>query len=121
MIPELLASLEEIIIKEDDEEYIKGENDTFHIEKQDTRWSLGSQMNSLSISDIMGQNGKNIADQLDGAADDRILDYNKIVKRLIPYDIEWPALKETPYFNHHSFYANLRNYQRERSSEAGVS
>lgn len=32
--------------------------------------------------------------------------------------MEWPTGKETPYFNHHAFYANLRRYQQESSSEA---
>ena len=118
LVTELLASWEDIITKEDGEEYIKGENDTFHIEKQDSRWSLASLAKSLPVSGLVRHEGQT-ADQVDGAgSDDRIVDYNKITKRLIPHEADWPGTKETPYFNHHSYYANLRMYQQENSSEA---
>jgi biotin---protein ligase len=117
LVPELLSSWEEITTREDGEEYIKGENDTFHLEKQDSRWSLNSLVQSLpGISDT---NEENKADQVDGAgSDDRIIDYNAIMKRLIPHETNWPGTKETPYFNHHSFYGNLKAYQQEGHSEA---
>lgn len=117
LVPELLSSWEEIITKEDGEEYIKGENDTFHLEKQQSRWSFNSTVKSLR--DISGNNEENKADQVDGAgSNDRIIDYNAITKRLILHETDWPGTKETPYFNHHSFYGNLKAYQQERSSEA---
>lgn len=117
LIPELLSSWETIITKEDGEEYIKGENDTFHLEKQDSRWSLNSLVKSLTGT--YGVNEENKADQVDGAgSDDRIIDYNAITKRLIAHETDCPGTKETPYFNHHSFYGNLKAYQQERLSEA---
>jgi biotin--protein ligase len=120
LVPELLASWEDanIITKENGEEYIKGENDTFHLEKQDSRWTLNSLANSLPLSDALKPSDEQTADQLDGTSDDRIVDYNAITKRLIPHETEWPGAKETPYFNHHSFYANLQKYQEEKGSEA---
>jgi biotin--protein ligase len=119
LVPELLVSWENIITKQDGEEYIKGENDTFHLEQQDSRWSLNSLVKSLPIPGISKESEEHIADKADDAAsDDRIVDYNAITKSLIPHETEWPGTKETPYFNHHSFYANLREYQEERDSEA---
>lgn len=115
LIPELLASWEDIITKENDEEYIKGEHDTFHLEKQDSRWSVSTLLKSLPL---VGNSGEQAADEIDGASGDRILDYDKITKRLIPHEIEWPATKETPCFNHFAFYANLKRYQEERGTEA---
>jgi biotin--protein ligase len=115
----LLASWDDIITKKESEEYIKAENDTFHLEKQDSRWTLSSLAKSLPLPGVSGENDEDKADQVDGAgSDDRIIDYNKITKRLIPHESDWPGSKETPYFNHHSFYANLRNYQEEKTSEA---
>jgi biotin--protein ligase len=115
----LLVSWEDIITKQDGEEYIKGENDTFHLEKQDSRWSLNSLVKSLPIPGISKESEEHTADQADDpASDDRIVDYNAITKSLIPHEMEWPGTKETPYFNHHSFYANLRKYQEEGDSEA---
>jgi biotin---protein ligase len=119
LVPELLSSWEDIITKESGEEYIKGESDTFVLDKQDSRWSLDSVVKALPISDISGGNEKHAADQLGGNDTDcRILDFSKITKRLVTYDTEWPETKETPYFNHNAFYANLRYYQDEKSSEA---
>lgn len=117
LIPELLASWEDIITREDDEEYIKGENDTFHLEKQESRWSLNQLARTLPLPNVLKRH-EPLADQGDGASDDRIVDYNAITKRLIPHETEWPGTKETPYFNHHAFYANLKKYQEERGGEA---
>jgi len=120
LIPELLVSWEDIITKADGEEYIRGENDTFHLEKQDSRWSVNSLLKSLPLPlpGVSGGNKEQTADQVDGASDDRLLDYSKIIKRIIPHEVAWPGAKETPYFNHHSYYANLRRYQDETSGEA---
>lgn len=115
LVPELLASWEDIITIEGDEEYIKGENDTFHLEKQESRWSVHQLAKALPLS---GTDQEPLADQVDGTSDDRIVDYNAITKRLIPHETEWPGTKETPYFNHHAFYANLRKYQEEKGGEA---
>lgn len=117
LVPELLASWEDIITTEDGEEYIKGENDTFHLEKQSTRWSLGPLAKSLPLLGS-GIGEVQVTDQVDGLSDDRILDYNKITKRLIPHDCNWPGAKETPSFNHFNFFGNLRAYQQEARSGA---
>jgi biotin---protein ligase len=117
LIPELLVSWEDIITQEGGEEYIKGENDTFHLEKQNSRWSLNTLVQALPVPGIP-KGDEHAADQVDDDGADRIVDYNAIPKRLIPHETEWPGTKETPYFNHHSFYANLRKYQEERDSEA---
>lgn len=114
-VSELLEELKEVITIEDGEEYIKGENDTFHIEKHSSRWSLNSLVKSLPV---LSTGISEDPSKTDGAMEDRILDYNTIIKRLIPHETEWPGGKETPYFNHHAFFANLRRYQQENSSEA---
>lgn len=119
LIPELLASWEDIITTNDGEEYIKGENDTFHLEKQSSRWSLNTlerlakSLNLTSTSDV-AKSGDDTAND----SRDKHIDYNAILKRLIPHEIEWPGTKETPYFNHYSFYANLKKYQEESHGEA---
>lgn len=114
-VSELLEELKAAITIEDGEEYIKGENDTFHIEKQSSRWSFNSIVKSLPV---LGSGILEDPSKTDGATEDRILDYNTIIKRLIPHETEWPGGKETPYFNHHAFFANLKRYQQENSSEA---
>lgn len=119
LVPELLVSWEDIINKEDGEEYIRGENDTFHLEKQASRWSLGSLVKSLPLPGVSAANQEYDANQTaDAGSDDRIVDYNAITKRIIPHEAELPGTKETPYFNHHSYYANLQRYQRESDGES---
>lgn len=102
-VSKLLEALRDIIVVEDGEEYIKDENDTFHIEKPST-WSLKSL--STALSDTTDAK----TDEEDNA-EDRILDYSAIVKRLIPHEKEYPTGKETPYFNHHAYFSNLKHYQ----------
>ena len=118
LIPELLVSWEYLITKQDDREYIIGENDTFHLDKQDSRWYLNSIVKSLPLVDVSGGNETKADESDDCGLDDRIIDYNTITKCLIPHESGWPGTKETPCFNHHAFYANLRRYQEEAGSEA---
>lgn len=101
----MIAGLQEIVSIRDGEEYIKDETDTFHLEKRNT-WSL----NSLA-STLQG----NESDETDqsNAGDDRIIDYNTVVKRIVVHEKDYPASKETPYFNHNAFYANLKHYQEK--------
>ncbi|KAI9873317.1 MAG: biotin holocarboxylase synthetase [Pleopsidium flavum] len=111
---ELVASLEEIISVQDGEEYIKDENDTFHLEKP-SAWSLNSIVSALpGVS-----SGK--TDRVDDG-DDSTHDYNTVVKRVVIHEKEHPACKETPYFNHHAFFANLKHYHsmlKESDGEFG--
>lgn len=116
LVPELLASWDDIITNEGGEEYINGGNDTFHLEKQDSRWSLHSLGKSL-LSSADSEQTAGDEKSLDGSRD-RMIDYDAIVKKVIPHESEWPGSKETPYFNHHSFYSNLKKYQEESNGEA---
>ena len=100
---DIMACLQEIISIVDDEEYIKDENDTFHLEKP-SAWSFGSLAKTLTDE---------VSEKTDHGDDDedRIIDYNSVVKRLVVHEKEPPSSKETPYFNHDAFYANLKHYE----------
>lgn len=102
---DLVASWQEILTKDGDDEILKDENDTFRIERPGT-WNLSELEESLPAA----------------PSTEGIVDYNAIVKRLVVHD-DVPSSKLTPYFNHHAFYANLRQYQaqsREGASEFGA-
>ena len=99
---EVVASLEDIITVEDNEEYIKDDNDTFHIERPSS-WSVPKEKGE-TMDDV-------------NANEDRILNYSAIIKRIVIHDKEYPANKETPYFNHHAYFANLKHYQSESGGE----
>ncbi|KAK0668443.1 putative biotin-protein ligase [Cercophora samala] len=100
-VGELLHSLDDIITKEDGEEYIKGENDLFHLEKPESRWDLTSLSRALQselerprISPSRG-------------SPDPTTNYSHIPKRIVSHETAWPEPKETPYFNHAVYYSSL--------------
>lgn len=99
----IMAGLQEIISIADGEEYIKDDNDTFHLEKP-SAWSLGSLAKALT-----GETSEKTDHGDDD--EDRIIDYNSVIKRMVVHEKEPPPSKETPYFNHDAFYANLKNYE----------
>ncbi|KAF1978328.1 class II aaRS and biotin synthetase [Bimuria novae-zelandiae CBS 107.79] len=47
------------------------------------------------------------------ASPDQDLDYDKLVKRIVPHETELPDKRETPYFNHESYYANLAHHHQK--------
>ncbi len=100
---ELVASLLEIISTEDGEEYIKDENDIFHIEKP-SAWSLASVAGALPASHWEKTESGSVDE-------DGIIDYNAVVKHVVVHEDDLPSSKDTPYFNHHAFFANLRHFQ----------
>ena len=101
----IMAGLKEIVSVEDGEEYIKDDNDTFHLEKP-SAWSFGSLAQALT-GEMSGKTD-------DGDDENRIIDYDTVVKRLVVHEKEPPPSKETPYFNHDAFYANLKYYESQR-------
>jgi biotin---protein ligase len=106
----IVSALEEAITKgEGDDagkEFLKDDNDTFQIERDDT-YQMQDLKDALPAE---ADSGKTVVDQ--SSATDGIVDYNAIVKRLSVHN-EWPLSKLTPYFNHNAFYANLRHYQSQ--------
>lgn len=101
---EVIASLDDIITTEDGEDYIKDDNDTFLIENP-SAWSCGPANLNAKETD-------------NDANEDRVLDYSTILKRIVVHDQGYPESKETPYFNHHAFFSNLKHYQLQSSEDS---
>ncbi|KAB5566282.1 biotin-protein ligase [Coniochaeta sp. 2T2.1] len=100
-VGELLQSLSNIITKDDQgEEFIRDQNDTFHLEKPETRWSMAS------LSEALLPKSTTNAPSIDTA------DASKITKRIVSHEESWPETKETPYFNHATFYTSLQEYRQ---------
>lgn len=99
---EILSSLAPVLTNEGENEYLKDENDTFRIERPGA-WNLNDIEEALP-----GESSR---------PSDGIVDYQTVIKRLVVHD-ELPSSKLTPYFNHHAFYANLRQYQSESKEGA---
>ncbi|OHE96327.1 biotin-protein ligase [Colletotrichum orchidophilum] len=106
-VGEMLASWEEAITREsgqdseEKEEYIRGEHDVFRIEKRSSLWDVDELKQALPSSG--SGSGR--------AGEDRMVDYDALVKVIVPHEEEWPDAKETPSFNHRLFYNSLKEYR----------
>ncbi|KAL7622046.1 biotin holocarboxylase synthetase [Parahypoxylon ruwenzoriense] len=104
-VDELLHSWGEIISKQDGEEYIRAENDTFHLQKPESMWSVAGLKDALTSDDSPDQKSPDVSN---GA----MVDYSTITKHLVTHGEAWPEAKVTPYFNHNAFYSSLRDYRQ---------
>lgn len=119
----LLTSLSSIITKnEAGEELVRGENDTFHLEHTDTRWSVNDLESTLEATHISTTSSsdshkdtKATLDPARAAAIDGLVDHNRTLKTIVPHESAWPEPKETPYFNHADFYSSLLAFRRRES------
>jgi len=92
---------ENAITKEGDEEVIKGPVDTFALQRVSDVWSMSS------VTKAIIDTAKAISGQSGDAGDedpDKIIDYEKIVKRLIAHEDQPPTAQEVPYFNHDAYF-----------------
>ena len=105
---ELVRSLKDIITTEGGEEYIHDDNDRFHLIKQSV-WSLGNLYEA--VPSILVKEGKTNHDTGSRGDMDRIVDYNTMTKEILIHKTDHPAVEETPYFNHDSYYSNLSDRQ----------
>ena len=103
----LMSSLADIISTKDGYDIIEDDNDTFRLERE-AAWSLGSMDEALS-------NAKDREADEEVTDEDRIIDYNAITKHVVVHDEGLPQSKETPYFNHQAYFANLKHYQSNSS------
>lgn len=99
-VTELLCSWEESMDKEDGQEYIKGEMDTFRIRNKDGCWDLGDLKEALPNSP---------ATELDAHG---VPDYTAMTKDIIAHEKSLPDFKMTPRFDHKVFYSSLKQFQQ---------
>jgi biotin---protein ligase len=112
-VDELLYACEDIMEKEDGEEFIRCENDRFHIEKKESRWSVTGLKHALPTPSKPGA-----GDEEGGMQSDLIPDYNAITKTIVPHSEAWPDSKETPHFDHGLYFKSLQEYRvKEEGAE----
>ena len=111
----LVEALKDIITERDGEQYIEDENDTFHLEKP-SRWSLAS-VGDTPTSMTDGSSDHREEEEEEAEKDQaKIIEYDTVVKRLLIHDTGQPESKDTPYFNHHAYVANLKYYEDQSKS-----
>lgn len=115
-VSELVAAWNDIITLIEGEEYIKGENDTFHLEKP-ASWSMATVKDVVeTISSVTpGTMLTKQADTPPAAA----MEYDQVVKTIIAHDSNLPTYKETPHFNHAAYYSNLNDFRKTSTEEEG--
>lgn len=133
-VSDLIASWGEILTIVKADEYIKGENDVFLLEKYGAAWGVKELKKAVDLvegalpqaltgkekanEDRHGEDEAegNIKDILERIAysssitPDQILDYDKLIKKLAPHEKSLPSTRETPSFHHDAFFANLDFY-----------
>ncbi|KAG6318611.1 hypothetical protein E4U22_005245, partial [Claviceps purpurea] len=103
-VSELLYSWASVIEGEGDDEYIRGEGDTFRIH---------SDQNGLTVRDLKALRGLPADDDHDDAAGETagILDYSAVTKVIVAHEKDLPTTEMTPRFDHKVYFANLARFQ----------
>lgn len=145
-VARLVASWSETITVVDGEDYIKGINDVFRMEKESSIWGIQglkkaveavsdalpailtntSNQDSAVAVDSSTSNDKDTqkpkksdADQIrdlisytaaSKTSPDQVLDYDKLIKSIVPHTTTFPTTAQTPFFNHETYYANLAHH-----------
>lgn len=90
------------------ESYLKGEVDTFHLEKPSSTWSMSNLVQT--IDDIFPKTSSDQDPKADKTHHSNITDPTTLIKRIHPHPTTPPDAKETPTFNHASYFSNLTAY-----------
>jgi len=107
VISELVHSWQEaglVTTDEHGQECISGENDIFVLESENGSFDMSTLNASLADKTTPSQ------DQ----ADEGIIDYNAVPKRLMLHEDQLPSSRETHHFNHSAFYSNLKAYHTQQ-------
>lgn len=105
----------------DGKEMIKGAVDTFHIQRTSDAWSMGNVTKAITdtvksvLDTSSGTASKPTEDNITAKENkeddaDKIIDYEKIIKKIIAHEDQPPTAQEAPYFNHDAYFAALSAY-----------
>ena len=118
-VASLVNSWKDIIaIHEDDDNLLLGEKDTFRLHGQpkvqkslitSTLTDKGIEENVAEISLKEANNGEDTFQKSNANASE-VSEQANVILDVIAHELELPVNKETPFFNHHVYYANLRLY-----------
>ena len=100
-VVKIMSTLDEIISRECGQPYIKDENDTFRFLKP-SAWSHDGAVDEEDSVDK--------EDSRAGETVESIVDYDELTKEVVVHEQQYPLNKETPYFSHNAYYANLKEY-----------
>jgi len=106
-VQRVLAALkqENAITVEDDTEYIKGGVDTFSLQRVSDAWSMSTI--TRAITDTVKTPP---TEQVKDDDPDKIIDYEKVIKKILAHEGQPPTAQDTPYFNHDAYFSALEAY-----------
>ena len=106
-VQRVLAALkqENAITVEDDTEYIKGGVDTFILQRLSDAWSMSTITKAITNM-VKDPHAKQVED----ADPDKIIDYEKVIKKIVAHEEQPPTAQDTPYFNHDAYFLALEAY-----------
>ncbi|KAI9704500.1 MAG: biotin holocarboxylase synthetase [Bogoriella megaspora] len=123
-VADLVSSWADLITTEAGEEYIKGEQDIFHLQKP-FRWSMRAVKDAVTktaaiiTTDSSNEAQKPDPDHGSGSSEDNpaeeVANNNIVIKTVVAHDDAEPSNKETPYFNHAAYFSNLASYNVKNS------
>ncbi|KAG5924861.1 hypothetical protein E4U53_003367 [Claviceps sorghi] len=117
LVSELLCSWAQVIDKENNNEYIRGEGDTFRIHCHSHQDGLAVRdMDSLRALSVHQDHGHAHGDDAPGDAAG-IVDYSTVTKVIVAHEEGLPTTDMTPRFNHKLYYSSLARF---RSVEEGA-
>ncbi|KAG8631842.1 hypothetical protein KVT40_000982 [Elsinoe batatas] len=105
----IAQSLSEVVATDSGDQLIKAEHDTFLIE-QDGTWSVSNLKKALptAVQNLVGGDETAAGESKETSEEqDKMIEYDEVVKRIVIHHAGIPESKETPYFNHNAFFANL--------------
>lgn len=106
-VSKALSSWRANAVTTDNETYVKGEADTFHVQKEASAWSMGALTKAaLEVLEGATNDSETAANE-----EEPIQDYGEAIKELVPHESAFPSSKDTPYFNHASFFEHLKAYK----------
>ncbi|KAG5981951.1 hypothetical protein E4U55_002485, partial [Claviceps digitariae] len=116
LVSELLCSWAQVIDKENNIEYIKGEGDTFRIHSDQDGLAVQDMdsLRGLSVDDNHVDDGNNVLGEATG-----IIDYGAVTKVIVAHENGLPTTDMTPLFNHKLYYSSLARFRKiEQGAEA---
>lgn len=105
-ISEIYGELQQESYVENNEHFLKGGQDKFHLALPDTTWSMKDMAQALT-------DGTNDST---GDENDRIIDHDKMMKQIIAHEGILPSSQEAPYFNHQTYFDSLAAYTANKTT-----
>lgn len=110
-VSKVVSSWQDVAITTDNQTYVKGGTDTFHLQKETSAWSMGALTNAaLEILEGAVTSENRVSGTIT-ATELEAQDYGEVIKVITPHESSVPTATVTPYFNHEKYFDHLESYK----------